>query len=147
MKFKSSPSTGSGEFRGFLGQGTELTGDLSFSDMMRIDGHINGHVNTTGHLIIGETGMLEAGIKVGVLSVSGTIKGTIVATEKVEIHKTGKVYGDIFTPVLNIEEGAIFEGKCQMSKAAREAAAALEHSVNGSDGRVDFLVAESSASN
>ena len=145
MKFKSSPSS-SGEFRGFLGQGTELTGDLSFADMMRVDGHINGRVNTTGQLIVGESGLLEAAIRVGVLSVSGTIKGTIVASEKVEIHKTGKVFGDIFTPVLNIEEGAIFEGKCQMSKSAKDAASALDTPVSRPDARV-VLVAESTASN
>jgi len=145
--FKSSSSNNNGEFRGFLGHGTELTGDLSFADMMRIDGHINGRVNTTGHLIVGESGLLEAGIKVGVLSVSGTIKGTIIASEKVEIHKTGKVYGDIFTPVLNIEEGAIFEGKCQMSKSAKEAAAVLDAGVGRAEPRVDYVVAESTASN
>ena len=142
MKFKSS-SSGPGEFRGFLGQGTELTGDLNFTDMMRVDGHINGRVSTTGQLIVGETGMLDASIKVGTLSVSGTIKGTIVANEKVEIHKTGKVYGDIFTPILNIEEGAIFEGKCQMSKEARE----RREQLSAEPDRTGFPITESAASN
>jgi len=121
-----------------------LTGDLNFTDMMRVDGHINGRVSTTGQLIVGETGQIDASIKVGLLSVSGTIKGTIVATGKVEIHKTGKVYGDIFTPVLNIEEGAIFEGKCQMSKEAREQREQL--STAESD-RKGFPITESAASN
>jgi cytoskeletal protein CcmA (bactofilin family) len=145
VKFKSSSSSsGSGEFRGFLGQGTELTGDLNFTDMMRVDGHINGRVSTTGQLIVGETGQIDASIKVGLLSVSGTIKGTIVATGKVEIHKTGKVYGDIFTPVLNIEEGAIFEGKCQMSKEARE----RREQMNSADAdHKGFPITESAASN
>jgi cytoskeletal protein CcmA (bactofilin family) len=93
---------------------------------------------------VGETGQVDASIKVGVLSVSGTIKGTIIATEKVEIHKTGKVYGDIFTPVLNIEEGAIFEGKCQMSKEARER---REQLGNGDADRAAFPITQSAASN
>jgi cytoskeletal protein CcmA (bactofilin family) len=144
VKFKSSPSSQSGEFRGFLGQGTELTGDLNFSDMMRVDGHINGRITTTGQLIVGESGHLDASLKVGAVSVSGTIRGTIVASEKVEIHRSGKVYGDIFTPVLNIEEGAIFEGKCQMSKEAREAQAQLNKTESD---RVSFPITESVASN
>jgi len=144
VKFKSSSSSTPGEFRGFLGQGTELTGDLNFTDMMRVDGNINGRVSTTGQLIVGETGHLDASIKVGHLSVSGTIKGTIVASEKVEIHKTGKVYGDIFTPVLNIEEGAIFEGKCQMSKEARD----RREQLSGAEAdRAGFPITESVASN
>lgn len=119
MKFKSNSSSNSGEFRGFLDQGTELKGDLAFTDLLRADGKISGTITTAGQLIVGESGQIEATINVGTLSVSGTIRGTIVATEKVEIHKTGKVYGDIFTPALHIEVGAIFEGKCQMSKPAQ----------------------------
>ncbi len=63
-----------------------------------------------------ETGQVVAKIKIGKISISGRVEGTIVATEKIEILHTGKVIGDIATPVLVVEEGAVLEGKCNMTK-------------------------------
>src|SRR5213593_3217827 len=95
---------GSGELNGFLDSGASFKGELEFEDTMRIDGRFNGKIE----LIVGESATIEGDIHVGRIAISGTVIGKIVATQRVEIHRNGKVYSDIDTPALVIEEGAIF---------------------------------------
>lgn len=122
MKFgkSSTPITTSdapvSDLRGFLGEGTEIKGELAFSDMLRVDGNISGKVKSdAGTLLVGERGYIKASVEAANISVSGTIEGTVTAKNKVEIHPTGKVFGDVYTQALIIEHGAIFDGKCHMT--------------------------------
>jgi cytoskeletal protein CcmA (bactofilin family) len=79
---------------------------------------VNGRVvSKGGHLLVGETAILEADIDVAAASISGTVSGTLMASSRVEIHPTGKVFGDIHSPALIMEEGAIHDGRNEMSKA------------------------------
>lgn len=104
-------------FGGFLADGTEIDGEVRFDDELRIDGKVTGRiVSAKGRLTVGDTGSVTAVIDVGSASISGTISGTLTASERVEIHATGRVYGDIFAPALIIEEGALFEGRCEMTR-------------------------------
>src|SRR5215813_6024932 len=121
MKFGSSkpPYVNSAEeatdLRSFLGEGTEITGEVRFTEIMRVDSNISGTiVSDSGSLLIMEKGRIKATVQVGVVEVSGIIEGTITAKTSVKIHSTGRVYGDIFTPALIIEHGAVFDGKCHM---------------------------------
>jgi cytoskeletal protein CcmA (bactofilin family) len=117
--FGRKPSSDNGGFGGFLAEGAEIDGEVRFGDELRIDGRVTGRiVSQRGRLVIGDGANVEAEIEVGSASVGGTIVGTLVASQKVEIHATGKVYGNINAPTLIIEEGAIFEGHCEMAKAA-----------------------------
>lgn len=110
-----------GKLSGFVGHGTSLTGDTSFQMMLRVDGHLTGTVSSEGGtLIVGGNGQLDANVSVGVAQVNGTINGDVTATEKIQLGRTAKVVGNISTPKLVIEDGAMFEGGCTMLKA-REA--------------------------
>ena len=110
-----------GKLSGFVGHGTSLTGDTSFQMMLRVDGHLTGTVTSEGGtLIVGNNGQLDANVSVGVAQVNGTINGDVVATEKIQLGRTARVVGNITTPKLVIEDGAVFEGGCTMLKA-REA--------------------------
>jgi cytoskeletal protein CcmA (bactofilin family) len=104
------------DIAGFMGPGTEIQGELRFKEAVRVDGKFSGTVESEGSLLVGETGVIVAKIKIGRLSVSGQVEGSICATEKVEILHTGKIIGDVTTPILVVEEGAILEGKCSMMK-------------------------------
>jgi cytoskeletal protein CcmA (bactofilin family) len=104
----------SGELNGFLDRGSAFKGELDFEDTMRIDGKFNGTVRSKNELIVGETAQIEGDFHVGRIAISGTVIGKIVADQRVEIHRNGKVYCDIDTPALIIEEGAIFQGNCVM---------------------------------
>ena len=105
---------GSGDLNGFLDSGASFKGELEFEDTMRIDGRFNGKIISKNELIVGESATIEGDIHVGRIAISGTVIGKIVASQRVEIHRNGKVYSDIDTPALVIEEGAIFQGNCLM---------------------------------
>ena len=105
----------SGELNGFLDRGAVFKGELEFEDTMRIDGRFNGKIISKNELIVGESAHVEGDIHVGRIAISGTVIGKIVADQKVEIHRNGKVYSDIDTPALIVEEGAVFQGNCVMS--------------------------------
>ena len=103
-----------GELNGFLDHGSAFKGELEFEDTMRIDGRFNGKIVSKNELIVGESAHIDADIHVGRIAISGTVVGKIVADQRVEIHRNGKVYSDIDTPALIIEEGAIFQGNWVM---------------------------------
>lgn len=100
---------------GFLGAQTEFTGKLSFDGIVHLDGHFQGEIISRGTLVIGSESIVEAEIHSNSLKISGEVRGDITATEKIELFPPAKVYGNIKTPSLIIEEGVIFEGICSMS--------------------------------
>jgi cytoskeletal protein CcmA (bactofilin family) len=100
-----------------LGKGTEVDGEISFTSGMRVDGVIKGKVRSEQSIIIGPSGKIDAEVNIRNISINGEFRGIIRATERVEIHKDGKVFGDIFSPCLIIEAGATFEGRCNMGES------------------------------
>lgn len=107
-----------GRLSGFVGNGTVLTGETNFQAMLRVDGHLTGRVTSeNGTLIIGATGKVDANIAVAAALVNGMVNGDIIATEKIELGRTARVTGNIQTPRLVIEDGAVLEGGCSMTKA------------------------------
>jgi cytoskeletal protein CcmA (bactofilin family) len=115
MKFKKSTAD---DIVSILGEGVEMVGELSFTHGLRVDGVVKGKVRSEATLLIGPKGKVEAEVSVRRVSITGEFHGTIRATDRVEIHREGKVYGELFTPCLIIEAGALFEGKCNMSEQA-----------------------------
>jgi cytoskeletal protein CcmA (bactofilin family) len=113
---KSEP--GNSDF-GLLGRGIEVKGDILFADRLQVDGKTNGKLTSdSGTLIVGESGHVEAQIDVGVCVVHGAVHGNLIARSKLEIRRTGRVHGDVITPVLLVEEGAVFSGAIRMSQEA-----------------------------
>lgn len=104
---------------GWIGRGIEVSGDIRFSERIQVDGKVTGKMSSeSGTLIIGESGQLEAQVQVGICVVHGTLYGDLMAKSRVEIRKTGKVNGDVITPVLIVEEGAAFNGAIKMGQEA-----------------------------
>jgi cytoskeletal protein CcmA (bactofilin family) len=109
---------------GFFDKDTEFRGDLTFKGSFRIDGHFKGTVVSDSMLVIGEQGIVEADIKVGYLVINGEIRGTVQASDKVEIHNRARVFGTVITPKLVVDEGAFLEAKCQAGEAVSPPAGA-----------------------
>ena len=101
--------------RAYLGSDALFKGTLSFEGTVRIDGKFEGRVNTSDTLVVGETGDLEADIEAGTVICRGKMRGTIVASKKIEMHPSSKIVGDVQTPALSIELGAILDGNCNMT--------------------------------
>lgn len=100
---------------GLLGKGTEFEGKLIFDGTLRIDGKFKGEVITKGILAIGEGALVHAEVEADTIIVRGEMHGNLTATKKIEIKGNGRLYGNINTPSLIVDEGVIFEGSCQMN--------------------------------
>ena len=103
------------EMISLLGKGAELTGEISFTNGLRVEGTIKGKVRSEATLEIGPGGIVDAEVTIRKISINGEFRGVIRASDRVEIRKNGKVSGNIFSPCLIIEAGAIFDGQCNMS--------------------------------
>jgi cytoskeletal protein CcmA (bactofilin family) len=115
MKIKPEGTT----LNGFLDKGSHFSGDLEFEETFRIDGKFEGKIRSGSELILGDTAEVTGEIEVGRLSVNGRLKGSVRARERVELHARARVEADLTTPVLKIEEGALFEGSCRMGEEAK----------------------------
>jgi len=109
------------DLNGFLDNGSHVQGELHFETSFRVDGKFSGKVQSEGDLIVGDGGEIDGDVVVGQVFVSGTVKGTIQASRKVQISPRGKVFADIETPSLVIEDGAYFEGRCAMIREGTKA--------------------------
>ncbi len=105
------------DMNAFLGEGTEFEGKLSFTGTVRLDGRFKGEIFSEGTLIVGDSAFIEGDIEVSQIIISGEIKGSITAENRIEVHAPGKVFGTIQSPVVIIDEGVIFEGTCKMRTA------------------------------
>jgi cytoskeletal protein CcmA (bactofilin family) len=104
-----------GTLTGFVGNGTTLTGEANFKGMLRVDGGLSGRVSSAdGTLIVSTNGRVDANVEVAVAQIYGTVNGDIIASKRIEMGRVAKVTGNIQTPALVIENGAIFEGSCRM---------------------------------
>ena len=105
--------------RAFLGEGTEFKGVITFEGTVRVDGVLEGEVITDDTFIIGTAAKVKADVKAGVVIVMGRMEGKIETKEKCEVRVGSHVSGEIFTPSIYIEEGAVFEGTCHMTGDGR----------------------------
>ena len=104
----------------FIDKDTEVKGDVRFKESFRIDGKFKGKILAGNTLIIGESAQVNADIEVKNISINGRVKGSIIARESTEIFSLGRVTGQIITGKLTVEEGAFFQGTCQMELKALE---------------------------
>jgi len=108
-----------GTMNGFLDAGTEVSGEIRFRDTLRIDGKFSGKIVSSNNLIVGESAEIDAEIEVGGISIGGKVSGTIHASQRIEILAKGRVFSSLNTPCLVIEEGALFQGKCDMEASVK----------------------------
>ncbi len=98
-----------------VGAETELEGNISTRQSLRVDGKVKGEVKAIS-VIIGEFGVVTGDVTATNITVSGKVKGNISARESIELLPKAQILGDIRTNKLVISDGACFEGNCQMIK-------------------------------
>ena len=103
---------------GFIDSGCTLKGELEFTNSFRVDGLVEGTVRSRSELVIGEDGTVEGEIDVARCLVGGKVRGTIKASEKVVLHASAKIWGEIHAPAVVMEDGAFLEGKVDMDTGA-----------------------------
>jgi cytoskeletal protein CcmA (bactofilin family) len=107
----SSPSE---EISGYFGKEVVFEGKMTFEGIFRLDGRFEGEIFESGTLIVGETAVVKGKIEAHTIIINGHVEGEVCAKGRVEIHPTGKFYGNLLTPIFTINEGGVFDGHCKM---------------------------------
>ncbi|MBI1806876.1 MAG: polymer-forming cytoskeletal protein [Ignavibacteria bacterium] len=110
----------SGSELNLIAAGTVFEGKLRTPGSIRIDGKIVGEVSATQNISVGNSGDVDGNVSAKNITIGGTVKGAVVAQEKLVFESKAVVRGDIRAARLVIDEGAAFDGNCKMaeSKAA-----------------------------
>ena len=110
-----------GNTRNVLSSDVEIKGTVKFQHDLIVDGKIEGDIQSTGNLTVGENARLKAEIKTGTVVVYGKVHGNMTATDRVELKSSAEVIGDIKAKILTIEAGAIFVGKSTVGAPSQAA--------------------------
>jgi len=97
-----------------IGAGTTITGDVVSDGDIRIEGSINGNINTKGKVVVGVTGKVSGEIFCKNFDLSGKVEGKVNAEKLLSLKSTANILGDINAGKLAVEPGAVFTGSCKM---------------------------------
>jgi cytoskeletal protein CcmA (bactofilin family) len=99
-----------------LGPQVAMEGTLVFEGTLYMNGHIKGSIESReGTIVVGETAVIHADVFVKNANITGEVKGSVRATNRIELHPPARIYGNINAPDVLIEAGVIFEGKCAIN--------------------------------
>ncbi len=98
-----------------LVEGTIIKGDIHSESNLRIDGEVIGNITTTSKVVIGEGGFVKGNLDCLEADIEGKVEGTLSVESLLILREQSKIYGDIHTTKLHIEEGAFFLGSCKMA--------------------------------
>jgi cytoskeletal protein CcmA (bactofilin family) len=105
-----------------LGDDAEVSGKLSFVSPTRVEGKLKGEVRASDLLVVGPRAVVQATVRAAKLVVLGEVRGEVLGASRIEVCAGGKLFGDVETQSLVIQEGATFEGRSRMSGHAPAAA-------------------------
>lgn len=103
-----------------ISSGTEIVGSLKSKSDIRISGKLDGRIDSSGKIIISVGGLVTGDVYGSEADVAGTVEGELIIQEKLILRKSAVVRGDISTKSLLVEEGARFDGVCNMSKTPKK---------------------------
>jgi cytoskeletal protein CcmA (bactofilin family) len=100
----------------FVGKGVTFKGSIMYEGTVRIDGRMDGEIQTDGVLIVGEEAVVTAKVTAGSIVSKGKMTGDFVALHKISLMSPAILDGSVKAPLLSIEEGVLFNGTCGMKK-------------------------------
>lgn len=103
-----------GDVSAYFGKGSKISGKLNFEGTVRLDGKVDGEIHAKDSLVIGESAEVTAEIHAKSIVVLGVVRGDIRASQRIELRAPARLYGNVETPSLVIQEGVIFEGSALM---------------------------------
>ncbi len=108
---------GSSEEATVISKGVKIEGKLSCSGSIRLDGEVKGDITSQSAVIIGENGKVNGQINAENITIGGQVTGTVRAKEKLVLDAKANLQGDVFSKVLSVESGAVFNGNCKMGSS------------------------------
>ena len=113
-------STSSITFKTLIGEGTVLEGDIKCNGALRIDGTVNGNINSENDIFLGENAHVKGNLYRDSIYVSGKVEGNIYSKSSIHLFSTANIQGDIEAFSIVTDEGAIFNGKCSILTSDKE---------------------------
>jgi len=101
-------------FETVLGANSSMEGHFSSEGNVRLDGEFSGTLDISGNVLVGETAKINANIDARNISIAGSVRGNVTGN-KVQLLRTGRIWGDIIASALTTEEGAFIDGKITMT--------------------------------
>lgn len=95
-----------------IGSGSFVSGNININGFIRVDGDINGKIETLSNVIIGDHARIKGDILAASIVVGGVVVGDITAPKGIKLLPNSIVIGNIATRKLQIEENVIFNGHC-----------------------------------
>lgn len=121
-------------FETVLGSNCALEGKLVSNANVRLDGSFTGTLEISGNVLIGETAKINADVNAKNISIAGAVRGNVTG-KKVQLLRTGRVWGDIIATALTTEEGAFIDGKISM--VSHEASVAYKEPTEPSTPKIE----------
>jgi len=100
-------------FETIIGASSVLEGKLTSTGNVRLDGEFSGTLDVSANILVGETANINADIEARNISIAGAVRGNVTGN-KVQLLRTGRIWGDINAVALTTEEGAFIDGKITM---------------------------------
>ncbi len=97
---------------------TRITGDIKALGNIRIEGTVEGTIQSKGKLEIGDTSLIKGNISSVEAEIAGKIEGEVYCSDSLFLRKTAVILGNITTQKIIVENGAVFNGKCQMNTSS-----------------------------
>ena len=111
---KEGAATKSDVIENIIGRSCTIRGDLSADGAFRIDGTIEGSVESHASVVVGESGTVRGGVRGTDVVIAGTVQGDVICEGHLEILAKGTVEGDIAAKSMRIETGGVFRGTSRM---------------------------------
>ena len=105
-----------------LTAGSKIVGNITADSDFRIDGLIEGDLQCSGKVVIGEAGRIKGTVVCANAEILGLMEGKITCSQQLNLRANGKINGDVHTKTLIVEPGALFNGTCAMGGEAKPAA-------------------------
>jgi cytoskeletal protein CcmA (bactofilin family) len=105
-----------------IGRDTRLTGEMTGSRAVRVEGGVQGKIELRATLEIAEGATVAAEVHASAVRIAGAVTGNVTATQRIELLATARVKGDLSTPALHVVEGAKLEGRVHMVADAASSA-------------------------
>jgi cytoskeletal protein CcmA (bactofilin family) len=106
-----------GRIGAFLDEGSEIEGKYTCSGTVMLQAKFRGEIRAEDTLVVGAQAVVHATVQAATLVVHGELVGRATASERLELKATARVTGDIEAPIVVMEEGAVHDGQCRMTKS------------------------------
>lgn len=133
--------------RTLIGEGTVISGEIRFSDGLRIDGEVQGNVTSIGDarslLVISEKARVHGKVRAGHVIINGLIEGPVMAEDLLELQPKARIVGDVRYEALEMHQGATIDGELRPLKTDDKPALTLAVSSGSGVSTVHPVIAQS----